>query len=227
MENAVGFQDILKNSFLTSEFVTPLTSASIIVNLLVTFLTGLFIFYIYKKTFQGVLYTRSYNVSLVMVALITTLVIMTISSNIILSLGMVGALSIVRFRTAIKDSMDIVFMFWAISTGIANGAGFFQVSIVGSLFIGVILIIMTKIKIVNLPYLFILKFDESSQSEVDKLLTKVKGHNIKSKSVYNNTVELTVELRMTNGETKIVNDFAKLDGMNSSVLVKYDGDYVS
>ena len=160
MENAVGFQDILKKSFLTSDYVTPLTSASIILNLLVTFVIGLFIFYIYRKTFQGVLYTRSYNVSLVMVSLITTLVIMTISSNIILSLGMVGALSIVRFRTAIKDSMDIVFMFWAISVGIANGAGFFQVSVVGSIFIGLILIIMTKIKIVNLPYLFILKFDE-------------------------------------------------------------------
>jgi uncharacterized membrane protein YhiD involved in acid resistance len=227
MENAVGFQDILKKSFLTSDYVTPLTSGTIIVNLLVTFLLGLFIFYIYRKTFQGVLYTRSYNVSLVMVSLITTLVIMTISSNIILSLGMVGALSIVRFRTAIKDSMDIVFMFWAISVGIANGAGFFQVSVVGSIFVGIILLIMTKIKIVNLPYLFILKFDEGSQDKVDELLTSIKGHNIKSKSVYNKTVELTVELRMTNDETKIVNDFSKLDGMNSSVLVKYDGDYVS
>ena len=96
MENAVGFQDILKNSFLSSDYVTPLTSASIILNLLITFLIGLFIFYIYRKTFQGVLYTRSYNVSLVMVALITTLVIMTISSNIILSLGMVDANACVR-----------------------------------------------------------------------------------------------------------------------------------
>jgi uncharacterized membrane protein YhiD involved in acid resistance len=227
VENTVGFQDILKKSFLTTDYVTPLTSASIAMNLLVTFLAGLFIFYIYKKTFQGVLYTRSYNVSLVMVSLITTLVIMTISSNIILSLGMVGALSIVRFRTAIKDSMDIVFMFWAISVGIANGAGFYQVSVVGSAFIGVILIIMTTIKTVNLPYLFILKFKQGAQDAVDSLLSEIKGHNIKSKSVYSDVVELTVELRMTNGETKVVNEFAKINGMNSAVLVKYDGDYVS
>ena len=227
MECSMGFQDILKKSFLTSDYVTPLTSASIVLNLLVTFFIGLFIFYIYRKTFQGVLYTRSYNVSLVMVSLITTLVIMTISSNIILSLGMVGALSIVRFRTAIKDSMDIVFMFWAISVGIANGAGFFQVSIVGSIFVGLILIAMTKIKIVNLPYLFILKFDEAVQADIDQLLEKIKGHNIKSKSVFSNNVELTVELRMTNDETKIVNEFSKIKGVSSAVLVKYDGDYVS
>ena len=227
MESSMGFQDILKKSFLTSDYVTPLTSASIVLNLLVTFFIGLFIFYIYRKTFQGVLYTRSYNVSLVMVSLITTLVIMTISSNIILSLGMVGALSIVRFRTAIKDSMDIVFMFWAISVGIANGAGFFQVSIVGSIFVGLILIAMTKIKIVNLPYLFILKFDEAVQADIDQLLEKIKGHNIKSKSVFSNNVELTVELRMTNDETKIVNEFSKIKGVSSAVLVKYDGDYVS
>ena len=225
--NIVGFQDILKKSFLSADYVTPVTTSSIALSLLISFALGLFIFYIYKTTFQGVLYTRSFNVSLVMISLITTLVIMTISSNIILSLGMVGALSIVRFRTAIKDSMDIVFMFWAISIGIANGAGFFQISLVGSIFIGFILILMSKTKVLNSPYLLILKYDSSAQRLIDNELSKISNPNIKSKSVYGSSVELTVEIRLRNNEHSFVNGFSELEGVNSSVLVKYDGDYIS
>jgi uncharacterized membrane protein YhiD involved in acid resistance len=227
MENVVTFQDILKSSFLDADFVTPLTTMSIALNLLATFIISFFIFYMYKKTFQGVLYTRSFNVSLVMISLITTLVIMTISSNIILSLGMVGALSIVRFRTAIKDSMDIVFMFWAISIGIANGAGYFQISIVGSLFVGVVLILMTKLKVNNNPYLLILKSSQKAEGNVMDLLKTIKGYNIKSKAIVNNSIEITVEFRLTNDDTKITNDFSAISGVDSVVLVKYDGDYVS
>ena len=227
MDSTVNFQDVIKKSFLDAEFVSPLTSTSIVLNLLVTFVISLFIFYMYRRTFQGVLYTRSFNVSLVMVSLITSLVIMTISSNIILSLGMVGALSIVRFRTAIKDSMDIVFMFWAISVGIANGAGFFQISIVGSVFVGLVLILMTKMRSYNNPYLLIIKFSDESEQEIDLILNSVKGHNIKSKSVSNNIIELTVELRLANKGTNIVNEISSIKGVISSVLVKYDEDYVS
>ncbi len=227
MENTINFQDVLKSSFLDTDFVTPLTTASIALNLLVTFTISFFIFYMYKQTFQGVLYTRSFNVSLVMISLITTLVIMTISSNIILSLGMVGALSIVRFRTAIKDSMDIVFMFWAISVGIANGAGFFQISIVGSLFIGVILVLMTRFKINNNPYLLILKSSQEAESNVMDLMNTIKGYSIKSKAIVNNSIEITAELRLENNDTKITNEFAMIRGVESAVLVKYDGDYVS
>ena len=227
MDSTVNFQDVIKKSFLDAEFVSPLTSTSIVLNLLVTFVISLFIFYMYRRTFQGVLYTRSFNVSLVMVSLITSLVIMTISSNIILSLGMVGALSIVRFRTAIKDSMDIVFMFWAISVGIANGAGFFQISIVGSVFVGLVLILMTRMRSYQNPYLLIIKFSDESEQEIDLIINSVKGHNIKSKSVSNNIIELTVELRLANKGTNIVNEISSLKGVISSVLVKYDGDYVS
>jgi len=153
MDQAVGFQDIVKKSFSNLDFASALSISDIIIVLISTFLIGMFIFYIYKKTFQGVLYTQSYNVSLVMVAIVTSLIIMTISSNFVLSLGMVGALSIVRFRTAIKDSMDIVFMFWAISIGIANGAGFFKISFIGSIVIAGVLLILTRFKSSSSPYL--------------------------------------------------------------------------
>ena len=125
MGSEFSIRDLFKSSVISSAEVSTLAVSDIVVNLTVTLLLSLFIFYVYRKFFMGVLYTLSFNVSLVMVSLVTSLIIMTISSNLILSLGMVGALSIVRFRTAVKDAIDIGFMFWAIAVGIANGAGFF------------------------------------------------------------------------------------------------------
>jgi len=228
MNQAVGFQDIVKKSFSNLDFSSTLSISDIGVVLFMTFLIGMFIFYIYKKTFQGVLYTQSYNVSLVMVAIVTSLVIMTISSNFILSLGMVGALSIVRFRTAIKDSMDIVFMFWAISVGIANGAGFFKISVTGSIFIAIILFILTKYKSASAPYLLIINYHDDSHIDIIEYIKKEIGkYNLKAKTVANDNVELTVEIRIDNDDTSFVNKLSKLDGVKDAVLVSYNGDYVS
>ena len=160
MNELTAFRDLLKNSVLETSFVSSLNSSDIFINLLITLVIGIFIFYIYKKTFQGVLYTQAFNVSLVMVSLVTALIIMTISSNLILSLGMVGALSIVRFRTAVKDSMDIVYMFWAISVGIANGAGYFKISLIGSLFIAAVLIVLSRYRESSNPYLLIINYNQ-------------------------------------------------------------------
>ena len=228
MNEAVGFQDIVKKSFSNLEFTSTLSISDIGVVLFMTFFTGMFIFYIYKKTFQGVLYTQSYNVSLVMVAIVTSLIIMTISSNFILSLGMVGALSIVRFRTAIKDSMDIVFMFWAISIGIANGAGFFKISVTGSVFIAIILLILTKYKSASAPYLLIINYhDDSHINIIDYIKKEVGNYNLKAKTVANDNVELTVEIRVDNDDTSFVNNLSKVNGVKDAVLVSYNGDYVS
>jgi len=228
MNQAVGFQDIVKKSFVNLEFTSTLSVSDIAIVLFITFLTGMFVFYIYKKTFQGVLYTQSFNVSLVMVAIVTSLIIMTISSNFILSLGMVGALSIVRFRTAIKDSMDIVFMFWAISIGIANGAGFFKISITGTIFIAIILLILTKYKSSSSPYLLILNYHENSHINiVDHIKNETGQFNLKAKTVVNDNVELTVEIRIKNEDTSFVNRLSKIEGVKDAVLVSYNGDYVS
>jgi uncharacterized membrane protein YhiD involved in acid resistance len=228
MNKAVGFQDIIKKSFSNLEFTSTLSISDIGIVLLITFVTGMFIFYIYRKTFQGVLYTQSYNVSLVMISLVTSLIIMTISSNFILSLGMVGALSIVRFRTAIKDSMDIVFMFWAISIGIANGAGFFKISIVGTFFIAIILLLLTKYKSSSSPYLLILNYSDDSHADVIKYIKKEVGsYNLKAKTVVQGNVELTVEIRVKHEDTSFVNKLSAVKGVKDAVLVSYSGDYVS
>ena len=227
MNEMTNFKDVIKKSFLDTNFVNSLNSSDIFINLVVTFCIGLFIFFIYKKTFQGVLYTQAFNVSLVMVSLVTTLIIMTISTNIILSLGMVGALSIVRFRTAIKDSMDIVFMFWAISVGIANGAGYFKISIVGTLFIAVVLIIITKYRDSTSPYLLIVNYESNGESDIKEYLKTVKkGYKVKSKTISNSGTELTIELR-TDNDHAIVSDINKIKEVSSCVLVSYNGDYVS
>jgi uncharacterized membrane protein YhiD involved in acid resistance len=226
VNETTNFIDIIKKGFLDTNFVNTLNSSDILINLTASFIIGIFIFFIYKKTFQGVLYTQAFNVSLVMVGLVTTLIIMTISTNIVLSLGMVGALSIVRFRTAIKDSMDIVFMFWAISIGIANGAGYFKISIVGTIFIAIVLIILTRYRDSTSPYLLIINYKENSENSVKKYLSEIKAYKVKSKTITRDDTELTIELR-TDNDHKIVNDINKINGVESCVLVSYNGDYVS
>jgi len=228
MNEMSKLQELFKETFTNVGFANGLNTWDILSVLLVTFLMGIFIFFIYRRTFQGVLYTQSFNVSLVMVAIVTSLVIMTISSNFILSLGMVGALSIVRFRTAIKDSMDIVFMFWAIAIGIANGAGFFQISLIGSLVIAAVLFILTKFKSNTAPYLLVINYNEQQDNEVLLHIKKQVGQfNLKSKTVRANFVELTVEIRMDNEDSSFVNTLSQLKGVESAVLVSYNGDYVS
>ena len=226
MNDLVAFKDLIKKSVLESNSVNALNSSDIFINLFATLLMGLFIFYIYRKSFQGVLYTQAFNVSLVMVALVTTLIIMTISSNLILSLGMVGALSIVRFRTAIKDSMDIGFMFWAISVGIANGAGYFKISLVGSIFIAIVLLILARYRESSSPYLLIINYTASGEESLKGYLKSIGSYKLKSKTVTATNTELTIEVR-TNNDHKIVTELQALEGIKDCVLVSYNGDYVS
>jgi uncharacterized membrane protein YhiD involved in acid resistance len=227
MEEMTTLQDIIKKSVLSSDFANTLSISDIGASLFITFLVGMFIFYIYRSTFQGVLYTQSFNISLVMIALITSLVIMTISSNLILSLGMVGALSIVRFRTAIKDPMDIVFMFWAIAVGIANGAGYFKISITGSIFIAISLFILSKYKVKHSPYLLILNYEGEAHDSVDDYLREnFKKLTIKSNTITNDNSELTVEIRFDNNP-KYIKELSSISGVKSAVLIAYNGDYVS
>ncbi len=226
MNDLTAFRDLLKNSVLETSFVSSLNSSDIFINLLITLVIGIFIFYIYKKTFQGVLYTQAFNVSLVMVSLVTALIIMTISSNLILSLGMVGALSIVRFRTAVKDSMDIVYMFWAISVGIANGAGYFKISLIGSLFIAAVLIILSRYRESSNPYLLIVNYNESGEEPLKDHLKTIGSYKLKSKTVTPENTELTIEIR-TDNDHQIVSDIQKINGVKDCVLVSYNGDYVS
>jgi uncharacterized membrane protein YhiD involved in acid resistance len=222
------FQDIFKNDFLT-QTIGDITVLHIALMLLLSFALGTFIFFVYKKTFQGTMYSKTFNVSLVALAMISSTVIMAVTSNIVLSLGMVGALSIVRFRTAIKDPIDIVYMFWAISIGIMTGAGLWMLSIISSLIIGLILFVFSKVHIRYEPYLLIVRYtDGDKEKEIYRQLDETVGsYKVKSKIKSPDNFELTVDIKVKSDKSNIVNTLDDLEGINSVAMVSYDGDYAA
>jgi uncharacterized membrane protein YhiD involved in acid resistance len=223
----VTFNDIFKSSFL--EKAVEFSFLDVGIALLLAFTIGLFIFYVYKKTFAGVMYSASFGVSIVAMTLITTIVILAVTSNIILSLGMVGALSIVRFRTPIKEPLDIVFLYWAIAAGIVIGAGLIPLGILGSVFTGIILLVFVNKKSSDTPYIMVLNL-ESDKAENDCLeliKKKTKKSLIKSKTVSQKGIELTVEVRLLDMSAKILNELHTINGVNNACLVSYNGEYVN
>ena len=220
------FSDIFKSSFL--ENVTAVSVLDIVLALVLSFAIGLFIFLIYKKTYAGVMYSSSFGVTLVALTMITTLVILAVTSNVVLSLGMVGALSIVRFRTAIKEPLDIAFLFWAIAAGIVLAAGMIPLAVFGSVLIGVILLIFANRKDHTNPYIVVLTCSdhESETKAVSYLKEHTKRCTVKSKSAQKGTVELNVQIRLKDDNTDFINALAELSGVQSAVLVSYNGDYM-
>ncbi len=222
-----SFKDIFKSSFL--ENVTAISALDMALALALAFALGLFIFYIYKKTYAGVMYSSSFGVTLIALCMITSLLILAVTSNVILSLGMVGALSIVRFRTAIKEPSDIVFLFWSIAVGIVLAAGFIPLAVIGSLFIGLILLIFSNRKDYDRPYILVLHCTDMSteKSAHDFIASRVKTISLKSKSVAPSHIELNYELRLKDNETDFINELSKLPGISHTVMVSYNGDYMS
>jgi len=221
------FNDIFKSSFLES--VTEFSVTDVVLAMLASLLLGLFIYLVYKKTFAGVMYSTSFSMTLVGMSLVTTLVILAVTSNVVLSLGMVGALSIVRFRAAIKEPMEIVFLFWAIGVGIVVGAGMIPLAVIGSVIIGVILILFANRRVHEDPYILVVNCgNENSESAVMSALAQgTKRHVVKSKTVNAAGVELTAELRLTDQATQFVNKIQALDGVRDATLVSYNGEYMS
>ncbi|MDV4150551.1 DUF4956 domain-containing protein [Clostridium sp. AL.422] len=222
------FNDIFKSSFL--EKASSFSILDMVIALALAFAIGLFIFLVYKKTFRGVMYSENFGVSLIAMSLITTLIILAVTSNVVLSLGMVGALSIVRFRSAIKEPLDIAFVFWSISAGIVLGAGLIPLAIFGSVFIGIIMLVFVNKKSSDNPYILIVNCnDENSESLAMNHINKsVKKHVIKSKTVSaSNGIEITVEIRLKEMSTKFVNEINNIEGVNNVVLVSYNGDYMN
>lgn len=222
------FNDIFKSSFL--EKASSFSILDMVIALALAFVIGLFIFLVYKKTFRGVMYSENFGVSLIAMTLITTLIILAVTSNVVLSLGMVGALSIVRFRSAIKEPLDIAFVFWSISIGIVLGAGLIPLAIFGSVFIGIILLVFINKKSSDNPYILIVNCnDENSENlAINHINKSVKKHVIKSKTVSaSNGIEITIEIKLKEMSTKFVNEINNLEGVNNVVLVSYNGDYMS
>ena len=220
------FQDIFRSSFLdNSAAVSPL---DMLLAMALALALGLFIFYIYKKSYCGVMYAASFGVTLVALCLITTLLILTVVSNIVLSLGMVGALSIVRFRTAIKEPMDIAFLFWAIAVGIVLAAGLVFLAVGGSLFIGAVLYAFSRRRSPETPYILMVHCDsgEAENRAKELIASQVKRMQLKSKSVEQGLVELHWEVRLKEGDAAFVNELERMEGVSRVTLVSYNGDYM-
>lgn len=220
------FNDIFKSSFL--ENISSVSILDIAIALIFAFGLGLFIFFIYKKTYQGVMYSSSFGTTLIALTMITTVVILAVTSNVVLSLGMVGALSIVRFRTAIKEPLEIAFLFWSIAIGIVLAAGMILLAVIGSVIIGLVLLVFVNRKSHCNPYIVVLSCTDSmaEKKALDFLSAQVQKSVIKSKTATKGLIELNLEIRMKQDNTDFINTLSEMDGINSAVLVSYNGEYL-
>lgn len=220
------FNDIFKSSFL--ENVTSVNVLDMALALILAFGLGVWIFFIYKKTYSGVMYSSSFGVALIAMTMITTVVILAVTSNVVLSLGMVGALSIVRFRAAIKEPLDIAFLFWSIAVGIVLAAGMILLAVIGSVVIGLMLLVFVNRKSHTNPYIVVVNCTghESESKAKTFIEERVQRCVVKSKSAQKGMVELNLEIRMKDDNTDFINTLSEMEGVNSAVLVSYNGDYL-
>lgn len=223
------FNDIFKSDFLNATNLKSFSVIDTVIAMAFAFALGLFVYLVYKKTYKGVMYSASFGISLVSVAMITTLVILAVTTNIVLSLGMVGALSIVRFRTAVKEPMDIAFLFWAFAVGIVLGAGLIPLAVIGSVIIGVVILIFANVRIVGaIPYILVVTCEFGAEPNVQAII-KNSSHRyvLKSKTVTRKGLELTYEVRIKDKEAYAVNKLMKVNGVENAVLVSYNGEYMA
>ena len=221
----MSFVDMIKNSVIT-EFTGTISVDKILLSLSVSFLIGIFIVYVYRKTFSGVVYSKSFSLCIILLAMVTSMIIRTISSNLALSLGMVGALSIVRFRTAIKEPADTAFMFWGITAGIMSGAGIYLISIIASLGIGLLYFLGYTMGFkLSRQYLFIVKYEIKADLKIAEELKKISKVKLKSKSITKELVELTFEVELKDDNTSVLDSFKDLDGVISASVISYQNDF--
>ena len=220
------FSDIFKSSFL--ENVASVSLVDMLITMALAFGMGVFIFFVYKKTYAGVMYSASFGATLVALTMITSMTILAVTSNVVLSLGMVGALSIVRFRTAIKEPMDIAFLFWSIAAGIVLAAGMIPLAVFGSVVIGVVLLFFVNRKAVSNPFIAVVSCadSEAEKRAVQFLGEHVEKASVKSKTAQSGNIEFTCEVRLKGDDTAFITALSEMEGVNSAVLVSYNGDYM-
>lgn len=221
----VTFNDIFKSSF--TDNIASFSILDTAIAMVLAFCIGLFIFMVYKKTFNGVLYSSSFGVSLMAMTLITTFVILAVTSNVVLSLGMVGALSIVRFRTAVKEPLDIAYLFWAIASGIVLGAGMIPLAVIGTVLIGILMLVFVNRKPGETPYIVVVRCENEAaeQACMKEMKDSTRKQVVKSKTVSKEGIEFTVEVRLQQMATEFVNRLTEIEGVQNAVLVSYNGDY--
>lgn len=217
-----NFSDIFKNGFL--ENVGNLTTPVFLMAMLSSFICGMIVYFVYRRFFKGVIYNNNFNILLVMTSMVTSFIVLVISSNVVLSLGMVGALSIVRYRTAIKDPLDVGFLFWTVAVGITSGAGLYLISLLGTLFVAAIYILLVQVRNRTRMYLLVVKFSPDANERVlqtTESLNKV----LKNKTSTCDSIELTWEVKINTDNTAFMQKLTELEGVESAVLVEFTGDY--
>jgi len=229
MNETLSFSDLFNQSLLNTS-LQELTLGRLLLAMAVSLLLGLFLHLVYRRAFQGVIYSRSFGLSLVVITMITTILIMVGASNVVASLGIIGALSIVRFRTAVKEPMDLVFLFWAAAAGVATGAGTYVLALVGSAVIGLGMFLLTGgFPGGGVPYLLVVQTTgEEGDTRVQAVLREARQrYRLKSRAVADGGLEVTYELRLKEGASALVNQIAHLDGVQSAALIAYNGDYAA
>ncbi|MBE5758806.1 MAG: DUF4956 domain-containing protein [Clostridiales bacterium] len=205
-----------------------ITLMMVIATLLVSFVLGIFIYFIYKRSYLGVLFQKSYGVALIMITMVSSVLIMVLSSNITLSLGTIGSLAIVRFRTAVKDPMDTVFMFWALAAGVITGAQLYTVAIIASVVLGIFMIILSMVRSrSNMPYIMVLKFQDEAKADVQEILRRFPQGKLKNKTVSRGVIEMTIEMSVGDKEIALMDRFADIPGVYDAALISYTGDIVA
>lgn len=217
------FVDVFKKSFLRDAEI--LTLEGFVMSMLAAFICGMIVYAVYRKYYSGVIYNKNFNLLLVMTGLITCFMVSVISSNVVLSLGMVGALSIVRYRAAVKDPLDVGFLFWTVAIGVTCGARLYMISLVGTVFIALIFIILVKSRIVRHQYLLVIKYLDKAAENVEKEM-KPRKKRLKNKTVVRDYTELTYEMDIDEEDTSFVNALSGIEGVKSAVLIEFTGDYI-
>ncbi|MBR4539316.1 MAG: DUF4956 domain-containing protein [Clostridia bacterium] len=223
MNGNLTFNDVLNGSTFSEWFADQLsnfTPLNVVIALIVALAAGIVIALVYKKTYRGVLYSPSFTLTLILLCLVTTPVVMAIGSNVALSMGMVGALSIVRFRTAVKDPLDTAYMFWAITMGILVGSNAYVIAIVALLGIAVILLAISYLRLRSPNgYLLVVHYDEEAQVDIENTLKRsVRFYRLRSKTVTRSGAEMTVEVRLDR-RVNIVTDMLDINGVYDATLV--------
>ena len=219
----MSISDVIKNKFV--EEFTAISVGNLVTTLALSFLLGLFVLVVYRLTYSGVAFSKSFALSLVMLSMVTSLAILTVRSNVVLSLGMVGALSIVRFRTAIKDPMDTVFMFWSIVAGIITGAGYVTVAILATLLLGVFFLVIHLVtgRMNGSTYLVVIRYGEAGEGAVRSRLNSLPKYKLKSRSMNLEETEIVIEAKLSQKQMDALAALLDAEGVADVNIVSYNG----
>ncbi|MFR1709633.1 MAG: DUF4956 domain-containing protein [Clostridium sp.] len=217
-----NFSDIFKKGFLNE--TGNLTMDGFMMSMLAAFICGMIVYFVYRKFFKGVIYNNNFNILLVLTSMVTCFIVIVISSNVVLSLGMVGALSIVRYRTAVKDPLDVGFLFWTVAVGVTCGAGLYIISLLGTIFISIIYILLVKIRSRKRVYILIIKYINEAGKAVIREIESV-NKVLKNKTTSKGYTELTYEVRLNGDNTAFVTNLSEIKGVENAVIVEFTGDY--